>query len=108
MAKNEDFNFDSFDSDGFDDDFDSGGSDDSSNDFGGFGGFDGFGDAIGWFAAYRVSSYEEEIKVLSEWLTQRLDFLDRNIDRFDKDFEPHIQELKEKTMPQFNAFPFFQ
>lgn len=40
MAKNEDFNFDSFDSDGFDDDFDSGGSDDSSNDFGGFGGFD--------------------------------------------------------------------
>ena len=76
--------------------------------FGGFGGFDGFGDAIGWFAAYRVSSYEEEIKVLSEWLTQRLAFLDRNIDRFDKDFEPHIQELKEKTMPQFNAFPFFQ
>ena len=75
---------------------------------GGFGGFGAFGDAISWFAAYRVSSYDEEIKVLREWLSNRLAFLDRNIERFDQDFEPHIQELKERTMPQFNGFPFFQ
>ena len=75
---------------------------------GGFGGFGAFGDAISWFAAYRVSSYDEEIKVLREWLSNRLAFLDRNIERFDQDFEPRIQELKERTMPQFNGFPFFQ
>ena len=76
--------------------------------FGMPGGFGGFGDAIGWFAAYRVSSYDEEIAVLREWLSNRLAFLDRNIERFDQDFEPRVQELKEKTMPQFNGFPFFQ
>ena len=69
-------------------------------------GFGGFGDAIGWYAAYRVSSYDEEIAVLRKWLIDRLAFLDRNIERFDQDFEPHIQELKEKTMLQFNGFPF--
>ncbi len=79
--------------------------------FGGFGGGGGFGsgDAISWFAAYRVSSYEEEIKVLKQWFADRLDFLDKNIARFDKDFEPHIQPLKE-IKPQFNGgfgdFPF--
>ncbi len=67
----------------------------------------GFGDAIGWFAAYRVSSYEEEISILKQWLTDRLSFLDRNISRFDKDFQPRIQEPKEKKMPPFNGFPFF-
>ena len=67
----------------------------------------GFGDAIGWFAAYRVSSYEEEISTLKQWLTDRLSFLDRNISRFDKDFQPRIQEPKEKKMPPFNGFPFF-
>ena len=71
-------------------------------------GFGGFGDAIGWYAAYRVSSYDEEIAVLREWLLNRLAFLDRNIERFDKDFKPHVQELKEITMPQFNGFPFFR
>ena len=74
-------------------------------DFGGFGG--GF-NAVGMFAAYRVSSYDEEIKILKEWFANRLAFLDRNIERFDKDWEPRIQELKETKMPQFNgAFPFF-
>ena len=71
-------------------------------------GFGGFGDAIGWFAAYRVCSYDEEIVVLRKWLLDRLAFLDRNIERFDQDFEPHVQELKEVTMPQFNGFPFFR
>ena len=71
-------------------------------------GFGGFGDAIGMFAAYRVCSYDEEIAVLRKWLVDRLAFLDRNIERFDKDFEPRVQELKEITIPQFNGFPFFR
>ena len=71
-------------------------------------GFGGFGDAIGMFAAYRVCSYDEEIAVLKKWLVDRLAFLDRNIERFDKDFEPRVQELKEITIPQFNGFPFFR
>jgi len=84
-----------------------GGFGDFSGGFGDFGG--GFGDAIGWFAAYRVSSYAEEIKVLKQWLTDRLAFLDREIARFDKDFEPHVQELREMKMPSFGGgfgFPF--
>ena len=68
---------------------------------GAFGGFGGFGDAVGMFAAYRVSSYDEEIKILKQWLADRLAFLDRNIDRFDKDWEPRIQPLVEKRMPFF-------
>ena len=76
-------------------------------DFGGFGGFGGGFNAVGMFAAYRVSSYDEEIKILKEWLANRLAFLDRNIERFDKDWEPRIQELKETKMPQFGGgFPF--
>ena len=75
--------------------------------FGNFGGMGG-GDAISWFAAYRVSSYDEEIKVLKQWLADRLEFLDQNIARFDKDFEPHIQELKERTPQNGGGFPFFQ
>ena len=71
-------------------------------------GFGGFGYAIGMFAAYRVCSYDEEIAVLKKWLVGRLAFLDRNIERFDKDFEPRVQELKEITIPQFNGFPFFR
>ena len=69
---------------------------------------DGFGgNAISWFAAYRVSSYDEEIATLKEWLANRLAFLDRNIERFDKDWEPRIQIPKEIKMPQFNGgFPF--
>ena len=84
-----------------------GGFGDFSGGFGDFGG--GFGDAIGWFAAYRVSSYAEEIKVLKQWLTDRLAFLDREIARFDKDFEPHVQELREMKIPSFGGgfgFPF--
>lgn len=75
---------------------------------GGFPMMDGFGgNAISWFAAYRVSSYDEEIATLKEWLTNRLAFLDRNIERFDKDWEPRIQIPKEIKMPQFNGgFPF--
>ena len=75
---------------------------------GGFQMMDGFGgNAIGWFAAYRVSSYDEEIATLKEWLANRLAFLDRNIERFDKDWEPRIQIPKEIKMPQFNGgFPF--
>ena len=75
---------------------------------GGFPMMDGFGgNAISWFAAYRVSSYDEEIATLKEWLANRLAFLDRNIERFDKDWEPHIQIPKEIKMPQFNGgFPF--
>ena len=75
---------------------------------GGFPMMGGFGgDAIGWFAAYRVSSYDEEIRVLKKWLADRLAFLDRNIERFDKDWEPNIQELKEMKMPSFDGgFPF--
>lgn len=30
------------------------------------------------FMAYRVSSYEQEIQTLKEWISKRLDFLDRN------------------------------
>jgi hypothetical protein len=56
------------------------------------------------FANYRVSSYDEEIKVVKKWLADRLAFLDKNIDRFDKDWEPRIQEPVEKKM-QFNGFP---
>lgn len=75
---------------------------------GGFPMMDGFGgNAISWFAAYRVSSYDEEIATLKEWLANRLAFLDRNIERFDKDWEPRIQIPKEIKMPQFNGgFPF--
>lgn len=79
---------------------------------GGFGMFGGFGmgeggfDPVGMFAAYRVSSYEEEIRILKKWFADRLDFLDKNIGRFDKDWEPRIQELVERKM-QFPAFPQF-
>jgi len=72
-------------------------------------GFGGGGNAISWFAAYRVSSYKEEITVLKQWLADRLAFLDRNIELFDKGWEPHIQEPKEIKMPEFNGgfqFPF--
>ena len=50
---------------------------------------------ISWFAAYRVQSYDEEIRILKQWLTDRLSFLDRNIARFDKDWQPRIQKPKE-------------
>ena len=85
--------------------------------FGGFGGFGGGGfpgggfgmgeggfDPVGMFADYRVSSYEEEITILKKWLADRLAFLDKNIDRFDKDWQPRIQEPVEKKM-QFPGFP---
>ena len=73
-------------------------------DFAGFGGFD----AVGMFLAYRVSSYEEEIQMLKKWFTDRFTFLDANIERFDQDWQPRIQELKEKSMPNFfeGDFPF--
>ncbi len=74
---------------------------------GGFGGMGG-GDAIGWFAAYRVSTYDEEIQTLKQWLADRLSFLDKNIDRFDKDFEPRIQKPVEKNPQNGGGFPFFQ
>ena len=45
---------------------------------GGFGGGFGGGDAIGMFAAYRVSSYEEEIATLKKWFADRIAFLDSN------------------------------
>jgi hypothetical protein len=65
------------------------------------------GGMINMFAAYRVSSYEEEISILKEWIANRLAFLDRSIERFDKDWEPRIQEPKEIKMPQFpGGFPF--
>ena len=71
----------------------------------GEGGFFGFGGGMGNpFAAYRVSSYDEEIKIVKDWLHNRLAFLDRNIERFDKDWEPRIQELKEIKAPQFGGF----
>ena len=69
----------------------------------GFGG----GNMISWFAAYRVQSYDEEIKVLKQWLADRLSFLDRQIARFDKDWQPRIQELKEIKAPQFGGFGGF-
>ena len=85
--------------------------------FGGQGGFGGFpmmqgggiggGNAISWFAAYRVSSYEEEIKILKQWLADRLNFLDQNINRFDKDFEPRIQKPAERAPMNNGGFPFF-
>ena len=68
--------------------------------FPGFGG----GNMISWFAAYRVQSYDEEIKILKQWLADRLSFLDRNIARFDKDWQPRIQEPKEIKAPQFGGF----
>ena len=69
------------------------------------GGFFQF-DMTGMFAAYRVSSYEEEIQILKRWLADRLAFLDRNIARFDTDWEPHIQPLVEKKMQfPFGGFP---
>lgn len=55
-------------------------------------------DAVGMFAAYRVSSYDEEIQTLKQWLADRLAFLDTNIDRFDSDWQPRIQPLVEKKM----------
>ena len=60
-------------------------------------------DAIGMFAAYRVSSYDEEIKILKQWLSDRLAFLDKNIERFDRDWQPRVQELDERKM----SFPGF-
>ena len=72
---------------------------------GDFGGFGGDFNPVNMFAAYRVCSYEEEIQTLKEWIAKRLAFLDRNIKRFDKDWEPRIQELKEIKAPQwFNMF----
>ena len=68
----------------------------------GMGGGQPLMDAVGMFAAYRVSSYEEEIGVLKQWLAERLAFLDRNIERFDSDWMPRIQPLVEKKM----QFPF--
>jgi hypothetical protein len=44
---------------------------------GGFGGFGG-GDAVGMFAAYRVSSYQEEIATLKKFFADRIAFLDSN------------------------------
>lgn len=52
---------------------------------GGFGGMMGGpgsmmgmgGNSISWFAAYRVSSYEEEIEILKEWFADRIAFLDK-------------------------------
>lgn len=61
-------------------------------------------DAIGMFAAYRVSSYDEEIKILKQWLSDRLAFLDKNIERFDRDWQPRVQELIERKM----SFPGFE
>lgn len=66
------------------------------------------------WAAYHVSSYEEEINILKKWFADRLAFLDRNIERFDKGWEPRVQEPVEKKMqfPQGgfgfppNGFPF--
>lgn len=78
--------------------------------FGGFGGPNGgfqF-DAVGMFAAYRVSSYEEEITVLKQWLVDRLAFLDSQISRFDSDWKPRIQPLIEKKMEfPMGGFNFF-
>jgi hypothetical protein len=60
-------------------------------------------DPISMFAAYRVSSYDEEISILKQWLADRLAFLDKSINRFDTDWEPRIQEPKEVKM-QFGGF----
>ena len=72
---------------------------------GGFGGGEGGFDPVGMFANYRVSSYAEEITIVKKWLADRLAFLDKNIDRFDKDWEPRIQEPVERKM-QFPAEDF--
>ena len=83
----------------------------------GFPSFEGFGDGfpmmsgmgnmVGMFAAYRVSSYDEEIQILKQWMADRLAFLDRNIERFDKDWQPRIQELREIEPPHLDGlFPF--
>jgi len=45
---------------------------------GGFGGGFGGGDAVGMFAAYRVSSYDEEISILKKFFADRIAFLDKN------------------------------
>ena len=86
---------------------------DMESDYVGFQGMGGFGqsDAISWFAAYRVSSYEEEIAVLKQWMADRLSFLDRNIESFDNGWEPRIQTPRKENVPQFNGtfpspFPF--
>lgn len=64
-------------------------------------------DVASMFAAYRVSSYDEEIAILKQWLANRLSFLDRNIARFDTDWQPRIQPLVERkpTFPPFGGFP---
>ena len=36
------------------------------------------GNGLAWFSAYTVSSYQEEIDILKNWLSERLAFLDRN------------------------------
>ena len=57
--------------------------------FGGFGGFPGgmggfggpgggAGMGAGMFAAYRVSSYDQEISTLKKWFSDRIAFLDKN------------------------------
>lgn len=53
--------------------------------FGGFGfggampgGFGAGGDSVGMFAAYRVSSYDQEIAILKKWFSDRIAFLDKN------------------------------
>ena len=72
--------------------------------FGMFGGGRNFSfDPISMFAAYRVSSYDEEITILKQWLADRLAFLDKNISRFDTDWEPRIQQPKE-IKSQFGGF----
>jgi hypothetical protein len=73
---------------------------------GGFPGFGG-GNMISWFAAYRVQSYDEEIRILKQWLADRLSFLDRNIARFDKDWQPRIQKPKEIKAAPFGGFGGF-
>jgi hypothetical protein len=55
-------------------------------------------DMVGMFAAYRVSSYQEEITILKKWIADRLAFLDKNIARFDSDWLPRIQPLVEKKL----------
>jgi hypothetical protein len=32
-----------------------------------------------WFSAYRVSTYHEEITIFKKWLSDRIDFLDKNL-----------------------------
>jgi hypothetical protein len=67
----------------------------------------GGGNMISWFAAYRVQSYDEEIRILKQWLADRLSFLDRNIARFDKDWQPRIQKPKEIKAAPFGGFGGF-